>query len=408
LRSVEIIPPEAAPELGVVPRQKGSPMRTKLFALALSCIAFAGCVAQSTVEEESVDEGGQASTAPGFDWFPGHYVLLSRSAPTSGTHEAAERDRLLADDLVTPFRGLQIEYDWSTFETSEGDYTAGFAALGDDLDALASVPASRGGPKKLVIMLQYRQFGEGAHAVPAYLRAPGSGYCAGGVCGEYQMGNGATAMVWLPAVRHRLEAWGRAVGSYVAAHHAHQVAAVVLPETATAQGPVPLSSVGYTADDYLSSLTGTLAALTAPGAFPHTPVIQYINFFSLARKPVDSLTQLAQFAADHPHAGIGCPDVGSVSGFHPPGYDVLGAPTFQGVVPFNVAVESPDFESARNATLAGAYARAIHPASKGGFGAQMVAWADVENLGTRPFDLQDVSDYIRNHPMPNTAPPGAN
>jgi hypothetical protein len=381
------------------------------FALALplvTLLAVGGCVAGTTIDEESTDEGGEASLTPGFDWFPGHYILLNQSAPTGGTNEHHERDRLLADDLITPFRGLEIEYDWSTFETSEGDYSAGLTALADDLDALAKVPASRGGAKKLVIMLQLKQFGHGGHAVPAYMLKHGTKYCSGGVCGEYQMGNGVTAMIWNSAVQARFEAWGRAIGKFVTTNYPHQVAAVVLPETAVAQGPVPIADTGYTPDNYFNALTGELAAFTAPGAFPETPVIQYMNFMPPgAHQPSAYLTKLAQFAEAHPHAGIGCPDVGSVSGYHPPGYDVLGSATFQGVIPFNVAIEAPDYESTRNTSFWNAYARAVHPASKGGFGAQMVAWADIESQGTRPFDLQDVSDYIRNHPIPNTAVPSA-
>jgi hypothetical protein len=385
-------------------------MRSSLLIVAaLSCLAFTGCVGEVPLDDEPVEGATAASSVAPLDWFPGHYVLLLQPSPTSGSGERGERDRVLGDaGLVTPFRGLQIKYDWSTFETTEGDYSTGLAGLKSDLDALAAVPASRGGPKKLVIMLQYKQFDAGEHAVPSYLRKAGSAYCAGNVCGEYQMSNGATAMVWQPAVRLRFEAWARAVGSYVATHYPHQVAAVVLPETANSEGNVPLSSVGYTHDTYFTGLTDIIASLTAPDSFPKTPVIEYINFFPPNGNDATTyLTRIAEFAAAHPHAGLGCPDVGSVASFHPPGYDVLGSATFQGVVPFNVAVETPDYETDRNATLAGAYGRAINGSSHGGFGAQMVAWSDLETKGGRAFDLQDVSDYIRTHPMPNTAPPSS-
>ena len=382
---------------------------TLLLAAALSCLtAMTGCVMETAENEtESEESGTAADSAAHLDWFPGHYVLLSEEALTHDAGERDERDRLLADDIVTPFRGLQIKYGWATFETSEGDYSAGLAALKDDLDALAAVPESRGGPKKLVIVLQYKEFSPGAHAVPGYLLKAGSKYCAGKVCGEYEMHDGTTAMIWQPEVRARLHAWARAVGSYVAKHYPHKVAAVVLPETANGPGNVPLASVGYAPDVYLSALSDNLDALTAPGAFPETPVIQYINFFPLGGDETTYLTKLARVAASHPHAGIGCPDVGSVSSYHPPGYPVLESATFQGAIPFNVAIEQQDFDSYRNTSLAGAYARAIHGSAKGGFGAQMVAWVNIQNRGGHAFDLQDVSDYIRSHPMPNTAPPSS-
>jgi hypothetical protein len=340
--------------------------------------------------------GGVAGSggSSGLDWWPGHYVLLLGGS-------ANERDTLLASATIAPFTGIQIKYTWPQFEAAKDDYSAGFAKLDSDLAAMAAAG------KKLLVMLMYKEF-SAANAVPGYLLQSGP-WCvtANGTttCGQYEMNNGRTAMIWQGkgsgGVADRLAAWVAAIGAHVAAGaHADSIAGIVLPETACSEGSVPFADVGYTQASYLAALEDDALHLTQ--AFPTKPVFQYANFLPPNNNALSYLTQFADWALLHPHVGLGCPDVATT--ISPPAYDILKSASYQGRLPFDVAVETPDFQPARTPSLQATYDVAT-VAAPSGMGAQMVTWANVKNATGNVFTIADVATYIGSNPFPNTKPP---
>jgi hypothetical protein len=138
-------------------------------------------------------------------------------------------------------------------------------------------------------------------------------------------------------------------------------------------------------------------------AFPRKPAFQYINLLNGATDQTAALSALATWSLSHPHAGIGCPDVATVASFQPAGYDILKSATFQGRLPFNVAVQNNDYLASRTSGLDGTFAVATG-AAPSGMAAQMVVWqytADASNV----FTLQEVAAYLSAHADPNIAPP---
>lgn len=348
----------------------------------LAILVLAGCATETVPEATGADEA--AVTAAAVDWSPGHYVII-------GTDSTRQRDTFLASATAKPFTGIQRKYDWYSFEGAKGDYRAGFALLDDDLRAAAKAG------KKLLAMVQYKQFGRTPHAVPDYMLKPGP-WCVGGTCGEYEMSNGVTAILWQPGVAERLHAWLAAMGAHVAASpYRSTFAGIVLPETALSEGKQPLASIGYTQPVYLHAIEANLLSLIA--AFRNKPIFQYINFFPPNKDAGIYLEQLADFAVAHPNVGLGCPDVGPK--MSPPGYDVLKNATYQRRLPFNVAVEAPDFGAARTTGLQPTYDLAVV-----GMRAEYVSWfAGGGNGPTDVFSLDDVSRYVAKHPIPNITVP---
>jgi hypothetical protein len=350
-------------------------------------------------------------------WFPGHYAGVTAGAPSAS--EATERDTLLTEKDLTPFVGLQIEYDWPAFETSEGDYDAGLSALDTDL---AAVDAAG---KKLVLLFQYKNFAKTgpAIAVPAYLRDAGP-WCVpvtdggGENCGQCPLGNGAMAIVWqgqdAGGTADRLHAWIAATGEHVMkGKHASVVAGVAFPESAGGCS----GDEGYKPGVYVGGLEADVVA--AGQAFPGVPVFQYINFISDDKDDTKDLEGYANWAKGHPFAGAGCPDVApapypdrpdgcTTQAFTnaPPGYAVLRDAAYQGVIPFDVAIEYQDYLKCATPSLQTTYDTAVLPASKGGMAAQYVVWFNFKGNTSDRFNFSDVSSFIADAgPFPNRVLP---
>jgi hypothetical protein len=348
----------------------------------------------------SVDATGDSGSAS-LDWYPGNYGLTDTGNDTA-------RDAFLTGTLSSAFDGVEMIYAWTTCETKKDDYSACFAAIDADL---AATPAG----KHIILMLQYKQFGSGSglDAVPAYLRSGPGKWCVSSgskeVCGQYETPGSAVAMLWNDAVAARLHAWFAALGAYYGpggpGHaRADKIAGIVLPETSTgAGGTTSLASVGYTSADYVSAIEANLSALST--AFPTKPVFQYINFLPTpGGSEVDALKSIGDWALKQRHIGLGCPDVGGNSSFHPPGYDTLMDTKYQVNLPFNVAIEPMDFGSKYTSGLKETYAEATELAADGGMAAQFVVWWHEEGK-ENVFTIDDVAKFLPTHPNPNVAPP---
>jgi hypothetical protein len=338
-------------------------------------------------EAAAFEAGVDAKTdaAASLAWFPGNYVLLA-----SADGVTTERDALLANTaLMASFVGLEKRYDWTACEAAKGDYSACIADVESDL---AAVDAKG---KKLIAFLTYKTF-TAPHAVPTYMLTQGP-WCNGATCGEYAMSNGVTAMIWNAGVADRLHQWIAALGAAVASSpHAAALAGIVFPESACGSCDKEPS---YTPAAYVAAIEGDVnAAITA---FPNVVAFQYINFLPPASTQDQYLVQLADFALATPHAGLGCPDLGSKLNL--PEYPLFESAKYQGRVPLAPAVESPDYQSTATASLAATYSLGTNPAPNG-MRAQIITWDDVKNTSD-VFTIDDVAAYIASHPNPNTAAP---
>jgi hypothetical protein len=346
------------------------------------------------VAHDAVHATGDSGSAS-LDWFPGNYGLTD-----TGNHTA--RDAFLTGALSSDFDGVELIYPWTTCETTKNNYDACFTAIDGDLAALPTIDIGRA--KHIILLLQYKAFGSGMDAVPAYLRASPGAWCEGTplVCGQYTSSGDATApsaiaLIWNAAVAARLQAWFMALGQRYG--HDDRIAGIVLPETATAGAT---ANAGYSPTGYITAIKKNLTTLTT--AFPTKPVFQYINFLP-GGVPSQSaaLTALAGWALENPHVGIGCPDVGGNSTFHPPGYDTLMSATYQHHLPFNVAIEPMDYGSAYTTGLDATFAEATG-AAPGGMAAQFVVWWYSQGAGN-VFTIDQVGAYVATHANLNTAPP---
>ncbi len=339
------------------------------------------------------DSGGDAASGA-FDWFPGNYLLIDATTASDITTQ-------LSSPARDAFVGVQVRYLWHDCEVAQNDYSGCMAKMDADVAAADALG------KKIILFLQYKTF-DTSQPVPAYLLGAGpwcvSGGDAGQVCGSYPMGNGTTAMVWVPGVAARLHAWFDAIGQHFASSpHAGAIAGINLPETACSSNPaLPLPSVGYTAPIYEAAIEENLRALVH--AFPTKLAFQYTNFLPAfgSDTTAASLGKLADFALATPHVGLGCPDLAPME--NAPFYAWLKDAKYQGRVPFQPAVESPDYKSARTPSLAATYDLGVKVAPAG-MDAQMISWANVNASGD-VFTTDEVNAYIKAHgPFPNVARP---
>jgi hypothetical protein len=117
----------------------------------------------------------------GIKWHPGHYVWLDpHSTPAA---QFAAIDALSAETSV---QGIELLINWSSLEgDTQGDYSAGFAAIDAYLAKLGSLKV----PKRLLLGLNERSFGTpppagtncataGSSLLPAYLATLADGGCA--------------------------------------------------------------------------------------------------------------------------------------------------------------------------------------------------------------------------------------
>ncbi len=316
-------------------------------------------------EDPGASETRLALVRQTLDWYPGHYLLL-------GNGRSEVRDRALSTPgVVGHFRGLHIKYLWSEFEGQRGDYSAGFARLDADLAAVQAVGMT------LLVQLQSKTFGGGSEpAVPAYLRRPGTSFCAPdqpAVCGEYRMGNGRAAMIWNDAVRLRFEALVTAVGKRYSpggerAAIGRALAGVALPETATEEGSISRQSTGYSQPKMVEALTQILR--TSAGAFPSKVVFQYINFLPPNAQARPYLKEIADFALRTPGIGLGCPDLAPA--LDTPAYGILKDPKYA-ALPMNPAVQAPDLDLDRTTGVEATMDLGLRPAPAG-MGAEYVTW----------------------------------
>ncbi|MGU3412709.1 hypothetical protein ACLBW0_01650 [Enterobacteriaceae bacterium C34A] len=194
--------------------------------------------------------------------------------------------------------GVQIVYSWKQLEPTQGKYD--FSAIEQDLaqtDALH---------KKLFIQIQDRFFEAQARNIPAYLQTPA--YAGGLVAQTDNPGEGKApaqgwvAMQWNADVRARYQA----LLSALAAKFDGKVAGINLPETAIDIDMKDPKS-GFSCDRYFTATLDNIQF--ARKAFPHSRVVQYVNFWPCEwNNDHQYMSRLFALAAEH-KIGLGGPDI---------------------------------------------------------------------------------------------------
>lgn len=195
-------------------------------------------------------------------------------------------------------QGAQIIYSWKSLEPQPGVYD--FSAIEADLAFLQSIH------KQLFIQIQDRSFSPTVIPVPAYLLSP---QYDGGVAQQtdfsgpqHPISVGWVAQQWQPRVQQQFQALLRALGQ----RFDGKIAGINLPETAIDLDHKHLPP-GFTCDRYFQAVLANMTVLHT--AFPHSAVVQYVNFFPCEwNNDHHYMSRLFAYAAAN-HIGLGGPDV---------------------------------------------------------------------------------------------------
>lgn len=201
-------------------------------------------------------------------WHPGHYVSLLPGQAPNPSHMQAVITELQGYSML---RGVQIRYTWAELEPSSGQYD--FSRIQRDLDLLQ--PAG----KRLFILLQTKQFGDGFPTIPTYLDTDisGGGSFAITNAAEASSGEGAATgrniKLWNRTIRDRLIALNNALGARFNQHPSLEGLAM----TETAMGtPVDIAVTARQKQSFYDNLLQVQGALRK--AFPNTVTMQFTNY----------------------------------------------------------------------------------------------------------------------------------
>jgi len=284
--------------------------------LTVPAFASAATISKVTVfsKTSSSTTTTKAATLSGVKWHPGHYLL------TYVTTSDAEMPNIIAT-LPQYFRGIQRRYTWQSLEPTLGQYN--FASIKTDLTNLAKVN------KKLVVqvIVKNNTANQTAPIVPSYLL---SSTYNGGV---YTTQNGNNASFWSSAVQDRLVALFQALGSQLDLNTSLE--AVVLHDETAPSVTDPTTWNPIYLDNFMAGINRV--ALAAKSSFPHTVVIEYINY---PTSPLPTLLTSLKTAG----IGVGGPDVlvedsGLINGSYP---YIKG---LANQVPIGMAVQYEDYSA---------------------------------------------------------------
>lgn len=247
-------------------------------AVLFNCTMAIGSPLPSLAGTEVRSDIAVDSFAPsGTKWHPGHYLMLYMT-----TTDADMPGIIMSIAEVPGIRGIQRVYKWKNLEPVEGKYD--FSSIQKDLDALAAIG------KRLVIQVQAKSNKPGQVFVPSYLL---NRQYDGGI---YNTNGGNNVAYWNAGVQERLLALVGELGRQFDGHP--NLEAVNFDETAPSTNDKAWLNAHL--DDYLAGMMRVV--LAAKQAFPHTVVLQYINW------PVKPLPwMLAKFKSAG--VGVGGPDV---------------------------------------------------------------------------------------------------
>lgn len=260
------------------------------------------------VQDVGVDAGG-------VKWHPGHYILLYPNQKEPDNFYSAMRD--LRGNPI--FRGVMKLYFWNKLEPQYGVYD--FSEIRADLTNLARIN------KQLVVAIQGVSFVSNEKLVPSYLLTE---KYEGGVY-PIKTGKGFNIAYYNARVQDRLVALLTALGKEFDGNP--NLEAIRLQETSPSRQDPEWGRAHVT--KYMAGMLKV--AIATKAAFPHTVVIQYINYPErFLPRFVDTLQSAG--------IGIGGPDV-----YQNDTYLEQGAYSFypgvSGVVPIGVSVDYNNYQS---------------------------------------------------------------
>ena len=290
-------------------------MQLILYLLMLMALAF-GAQANAVEGVPAVSaKGHEAGGTAGVKWHPGHYILLYPNQEEPDYFYAVMRD-LRANPI---FRGVMKTYFWNKLEPRYGVYD--FSEIRADLTNLARIN------RQLVVAIQGVSFVSNEKLVPSYLLAD---KYEGGVY-PINTGKGFNVAYYNAKVQDRLIALLAALGKEFDGDP--NLEAVRLQETSPSRQDPEWGRAHVT--KYMAGMLRV--AIAAKAAFPHTVVIQYINY------PVRFLPR---FVDTLQSAGIGTggPDVyQNDTSLAQGAYSYY--PGVSGVVPIGVSIDYHNYQS---------------------------------------------------------------
>jgi hypothetical protein len=300
----------------------------------------------------------------GVKWHPGHYSMLYMTTTDSDMPLIING---IAD--MPGILGIQRTYKWKSLEPIEGRYD--FSSIKKDLAALAAIG------KRLVVQVQVKSNKSGQAFVPSYLL---TGEYDGGI---YNCTNGGNnAAYWNAGVQERMvalvEELGRQLDDYP------NLEAVNFDETA----PSTRDEVWLKAhlDDYLAGMMRVV--LAAKQAFPHTVVLQYINW---PVKPLPGM--IAKFKSAG--VGVGGPDVYvEDQGLAQGAYRYIRS--VGGTLPIGMAVQYGNYSrKSDNSTSAPPSIASLHHFARDELKANYIFWLRrTRDAGSRADYYQDLKNYL--------------
>jgi hypothetical protein len=286
-------------------------MTSSTLASATSVMLFSKTPKKTTASAAS---STTTQTIQGVKWHPGNYLL------TYITTSDAEMPNIIAT-LPQGFRGIQRRYTWKSLEPTQGQYN--FTSIATDLTNLAKIG------KKLVLQVSVKSHNDVQYGpvIPDYLL--NSTYEGG----AYITQTGTNPTYWNASLQTRLIALFNALGSQFDLNT--NLEAIVLNDETAPSVTNPTYWNPIYLDNYITGTTKV--ALAAKAAFPHTVVMQYINY------PTSALPTLVS-SLKNAGIGVGGPDVltedtGLINGSYPYIKGVANQ------VPIGMAVQYEDYSA---------------------------------------------------------------
>lgn len=200
------------------------------------------------------------------NWHPGHYF-----APAYASGKIVQEDLFFNYVNSYNFRGVQLRYSWTDFETQKGVYN--FSKLNNELAKL--------GPNKyMFVFLVTRSIGVDAHAVPAYMRTSeyGGGELSYSFAPNQTTRKGYLPVLWNAKVKERLKALITALGENLKANPSARLNKVEgIGATESSVGyPLKGSGVSFDETGYFQAYVTMLEYLKQ--SIPNKVHYQFLNF----------------------------------------------------------------------------------------------------------------------------------
>lgn len=296
-------------------------------------------------------------------WNPSHYVMLTRK------YKKIDPENFIAS-LDNNFKGVQIKLSWRDFEVEKNHYNF------NDIERILAILKKY--DKRLFLQITERSFKSDKRPIPDYLYEEP----------EYEGGaepfkrEGSVAKIWNPAVLKRFNNLIKALGNRFDCEPAFE--GINFPETAL---PVDKKKAkNFSKSKYVNAMKLRLQA--AKKAFPHSVVIQYINYL-----PKEELEGFIRYCYET-GVGMGGPDLVPDIGRHEnkkriPAYDYYQF--YAGKMPFGMAVQSPNFTRKKGIfSLDDFWDMGVNTLRL-----NYIFWAAVEGRNYTHSFARDIAPYVR-------------